>query len=204
MVKEGIPFIIVPLFIALVFAIFQIWLASLLFVLIAGFMVYFFRDPERKVPVDDDIIVSAADGRVTRVEETEKGKIVSVFLSPLDVHINRSPISGKIVKIVYEKGKKMPATSNDASSLNERNSLLIENDKISVTCTQIAGILARRIVCWKREGDSVKQGERFGLIKFGSRTDLIMPNSVQVRVKVGDRVKAGETIIAEIKQDDKV
>jgi phosphatidylserine decarboxylase len=204
MVKEGIPFIIVPLFVALVFAIFQIWLASLLFVLIAGFMVYFFRDPERKVPVDDDIIVSAADGRVTRVEETEKGKIVSVFLSPLDVHINRSPISGKIVKIVYEKGKKMPATSNDASFLNERNSLLIENDKISVTCTQIAGILARRIVCWKREGDSVKQGERFGLIKFGSRTDLIMPNSVQVRVKVGDRVKAGETIIAEIKQDDKV
>ncbi|MFN3329555.1 MAG: phosphatidylserine decarboxylase, partial [Pyrinomonadaceae bacterium] len=151
MVKEGIPFVIVPILIAAVFAIFQVWLASLLFILVACFMAYFFRDPERKAPDDDSVIVSAADGHVTRVETTEKGKVVSVFLSPLDVHVNRAPISGKITKIIYEKGKKMPATSNEASFLNERNSLLIENDKISVTCTQIAGILARRIVCWKRE-----------------------------------------------------
>ncbi|GIU81897.1 MAG: phosphatidylserine decarboxylase [Acidobacteria bacterium] len=200
MVKEGIPFVIVPILIAAVFAIFQVWLASLLFILVACFMAYFFRDPERKAPDDDSVIVSAADGHVTRVETTEKGKVVSVFLSPLDVHVNRAPISGKITKIIYEKGKKMPATSNEASFLNERNSLLIENDKISVTCTQIAGILARRIVCWKREGDFVKQGERFGLIKFGSRTDLLMPDSVEITVKVGDRVRAGETIIAKIKK----
>jgi phosphatidylserine decarboxylase len=198
MVKEGIPFVVVPLFIALLSFVFHVWFAGLLFVLVAGFMAYFFRDPDRKVPDDDGVIVSAADGRVTRVEETEKGKIVSVFLSPLDVHVNRAPIGGRIKSIVYEKGKKMPATKDEASFLNERNSLLIENDKVSIKCTQIAGILARRIVCWKREGDFVKQGEKFGLIKFGSRTDLLMPNSVEVLVKVGDRVVAGETIIARI------
>ena len=196
MVKEGFPFVIVPIVAALIFGYFQIWIVAAIFVVVASFMAYFFRDPYRNIPTDDNIIVSAADGRVTRVDETESGKTVSVFLSPLDVHINRAPIAGKVVKVDYVKGKKAPATSNEASFSNERNSLTIENDKLTVVCTQIAGIVARRIVCWSKQGDELKLGEKFGLIKFSSRTDLLMPNTVEVLVKVGDRVVGGETIIA--------
>ena len=155
MVKEGLPFIIVPLLIALVFAFFYLWIGVVAFVLLAVFMAYFFRDPRRTIPTSEDIIVSAADGRVTRVEETDEGKLVSVFLSPLNVHINRSPISGKIVRALYTQGKKVPATRNDASYINERNSLVIEGEKMTVICTQIAGIMARRIVCWRQGGRSI-------------------------------------------------
>lgn len=196
MVKEGFPFVITPLIIALIFGFFPLWPAVGIFVLLAAFMAYFFRDPHRAVPGRDDIIVSAADGRVTRIDENENGKTVSVFLSPLDVHINRAPIAGKVIKIDYIKGKKAPATSNEASFSNERNSLTIENDKITVVCTQIAGIVARRIVCWSKLGDELVLGQKFGLIKFSSRTDLLMPKTVEVLVKIGDRVVGGETIIA--------
>lgn len=199
MVKEGLPFIIIPLVIAIIFAVFQIWIGVAIFLLLAGFMAYFFRDPRRTIPSAEDIILSAADGRVTRIEENVEGKLVSVFLSPLDVHINRSPIAGKIIKVIYNEGKKVPATRNDASFINERNSLVIQNEKMTVTCTQIAGILARRIVCWKREGDTLELGEKFGLIKFSSRTDLLMPESVEILVKIGDKVVGGETIIAKLK-----
>lgn len=195
MVKEGFPFVIVPAVIALVLGGLQFWIAAAFFVLIAGFMAYFFRDPYRVIPNQPGVIVSAADGRVTRVEETENGKFVSVFLSPLDVHINRSPIEGKITNVEYVHGKKRPATNNVASYENERNSLTIENEDITVVVTQIAGILARRIVCWNKEGDSLERGQKFGLIKFSSRTDLHLPKAVELMVKVGDRVKGGETII---------
>jgi len=161
-------------------------------------MLYFFRDPRRGVPAGDGLIISAADGRVTRIESDENGKLVSVFLSPLDVHINRSPISGTIKQITYTPGKKMPATSDKASLVNERNSLVIEGEDVTVTCTQIAGILARRIVCWPKAGDNLERGQKFGLIKFGSRTDILMPASVEIAVSVGDRVKGGETVIARL------
>lgn len=196
MVREGIPFVLLPVAIAAAFGFFGWWWVAVLFAAIALFMLYFFRDPSRSVPSDERIIVSAADGVVTRVEDQASGKFVSVFLSPLDVHINRSPISGRVSEINYVKGKKMPATKNDASLINERNSLLIEGDGITVTCTQIAGILARRIVCWSKAGDNLERGQKFGLIKFSSRTDLLMPLTVVLAVKVGDRVKGGETIIA--------
>ena len=196
MVREGIPFVSIPAVIAIIFAIFHIWPAVVVFILLAGFMLYFFRDPARVVPDGVGLIVSAADGRVTRIEDNEDGKLVSVFLSPLDVHINRSPLTGTIAKINYIKGKKMPATSDNASYVNERNSLVIEGEGISVTCTQIAGILARRIVCWPKSGDNLQRGQKFGLIKFSSRTDLLMPKSVEIAVKVGDKVRGGETIIA--------
>jgi phosphatidylserine decarboxylase len=161
-------------------------------------MAYFFRDPERSIPSGDGIVVSAADGLVTRVEDRAEGKFVSVFLSPLDVHINRAPIGGRVVGVDYIKGKKNPATSNEASLVNERNSVTIENDRMTVVCTQIAGIVARRIVCWTKTGDNLSLGERFGLIKFSSRTDLLMPSEVEVLVKEGDRVVGGETIIARL------
>lgn len=199
MVKEGIPFIAVPVLAAVAAAIFVNWFAAVPFVLLALFMAYFFRDPQRKIPTDADIVLSAADGRVTSVEESAAGKFVSVFLSPVDVHINRAPIAGRVVKVELLKGKKAPATSNEASRSNERNQMTIEGEKMTVICTQIVGILARRIVCWRKAGDTVAMGEKYGLIKFGSRTDLLMPNNVEVMVKVGDRVVGGETIIARLK-----
>ena len=195
MVKEGIPFVAIPLIAAVAFGLLHYLPLVVLFVLITGFLAFFFRDPHREVPQGEGLIVSAADGRVTRIENNDDSKLVSVFLSPFDVHINRSPVSGVIDTITYTKGKKMPATSNEASLLNERNSLNIVGDQITVTCTQIAGILARRIVCWPHEGDNLERGQRFGLIKFGSRTDVLMPADVEITVKIGDRVKGGETVI---------
>src|SRR5690349_9103481 len=151
MAKEGLPFILIPFALAIVLGFFGWWLAAGVLAFVTAFMMYFFRDPERTVPTEPGLIVSAADGRVTRIDETPEYKTVSVFLSPLDVHINRSPITGTIRQIAYLKGHKKPATSDEASLVNERNALVIEGDGLTVTCTQIAGILARRIVCWPRE-----------------------------------------------------
>lgn len=196
MVREGIPFVLIPLAIAVGLSLFGWWPVALGFLLLAAFMAFFFRDPPRTAPTGQGLIVAAADGRVTRIDESESGKVVSVFLSPLDVHINRAPIGGTIREINYTAGRKMPATNNEASLLNERNSLVIEGDGLTVTCTQIAGILARRIVCWPRTGDNLIRGQKFGLIKFSSRTDVLMPAAVELAVSVGDRVRGGETVIA--------
>jgi len=198
MVKEGFPFVLAPIIAALVLGYFQLWLLAGVFALLAGFMAYFFRDPHRRGPEDAGIVVSAADGRVTRVDENETGKTISVFLSPLDVHINRSPIAGTITRVEYIRGRKAPATSDQASFTNERNSITIQNEELTVVCTQIAGIVARRIVCWPKEGDYLALGEKFGLIKFSSRTDVLLPATAAVQVKVGDKVVGGETIIARI------
>lgn len=198
MVKEGLPFVIVPAIIALVFGFFGIWLAAAGFAAVALFMAYFFRDPYRNIPGDADIVLSAADGKVTRIEDGDGGKLVSVFLSPLDVHINRAPIAGRINKVDYIHGKKIPATSDQASFVNERNAITITGEKMTVVCTQIAGILARRIVCWNKEGDDLAIGQKYGLIKFSSRTDLLMPKEVEVQVTIGQRVVGGETIIAKL------
>ena len=196
MVKEGLPFVIIPLLIAVFLAVFAGWIFAVSFVALALFMAFFFRDPQRAVPDEADVIISAADGKVTRIEERENGKFVSVFLSPTDVHINRAPIAGKVIKIEMFRGKKAPATRNAASQTNERNAVTIEGEKMTVVCTQIVGILARRIVCWSKVDDNLKLGEKFGLIKFGSRTDLLMPKNVEIAVKIGDKVVGGETIIA--------
>lgn len=207
MVKEGIPFVFAPIFLAFVIALGLVFFGVsvyiilpivLLLVGLALFMAYFFRDPARKIPTEADIIVSSADGKVTRVEDRENGKFVSVFLSPVDVHINRAPIAGRVVKVELLSGKKAPATTNNASEINERNAMTIEGEKMTVVCTQIVGILARRIVCWRKAGDEVALGEKYGLIKFGSRTDLLMPKNVEIYVKVGDRVVGGETIIGKL------
>lgn len=196
MVKEGFPFVITPMIGAMLFAYFGLWAVAGFIVLVAAFMAYFFRDPYRQVPDEPGIVVSAADGRVTRIDETTEGKTISVFLSPLDVHINRSPVAGTISKIEYIAGKKAPATSSEASFTNERNSITIQNNGVTVVCTQIAGILARRIVCWPKVGDQLALGQRYGLIKFSSRTDVLLPPNAKLSVKVGDRVVGGETIIA--------
>lgn len=210
MVKDGIPFTLVPLLLAgllflagwfLQFPVF--YFAAFLSLFIAAFMAYFFRDPERQIPLEPGLIVSPADGKVTRVEKLDPQKadsatLVSIFLSPLDVHINRAPMDGVVARADYTKGRFLMATREDSSLLNEQNALTIQGENMTLVCKQIAGILARRIVCWKKAGDVVKRGERFGLIKFSSRTDLILPPQVEVKVAVGNRVKGGSTIIGKI------
>ena len=200
--REGIPFIIVPLALAAGFAFFSFWVLAIFFVLVAAFMAFFFRDPRRSIPLEPGIIVAPADGRVTIVRPADANNpesLVSIFLSPLDVHINRAPIEGDIVDITYKSGKFVMATREDARLLNEQNTLIIQGNDLTVKCTQIAGILARRIVCWKRRGERVKCGERFGMIKFGSRTDLAMPSHVEIIVSEGMHVRGGETIIGKVK-----
>ena len=199
-VREGLPFILVPLVLSIVTAILGLWYVGLFFLVVAAFMAFFFRDPQRVPPADPKLIVAPADGRVTRIESpSEPGAptVVSIFLSPLDVHINRSPIAGRITNVVYTPGKFLMATNEMASLVNEQNALTIEGE-ITVVCKQIAGILARRIVCWKKIGDSLGLGERFGLIKFSSRTDVILPPNVSITVAEGQRVRGGITVIGRI------
>ena len=197
-VKESIPYIVVPVLLAAAAAWLGLWYVAGIFFLVALFMAFFFRDPKREPPSDPDIVVSPADGKVTRVGAVESGTVVSIFLSPLDVHINRSPIPGKIVDVLYSPGKFLMATNEKASLVNEQNALTIQGEKITVVCKQIAGILARRIVCWKATGDSLRLGERFGMIKFSSRTDVLLPANVRVTVKEGERVRGGITVIGRI------
>jgi len=198
-VKESIPYIVVPLLLAAGAAVFGFWWVAAIFLLVTLFMAFFFRDPKRVPPSDPDVVVSPADGKVTRISSAgADSTVVSIFLSPLDVHINRSPIPGKIVDVLYSPGKFLMATNEKASLVNEQNALTIQGEKITVVCKQIAGILARRIVCWKAEGDSLGLGERFGMIKFSSRTDLLLPANVRVIVKEGDRVRGGTTVIGRI------
>lgn len=198
-VKESIPYIVVPLLLAAAAAVFGFWWVAGILLLLTLFMAFFFRDPKRVPPSDPDVVVSPADGKVTRVGPADADStVVSIFLSPLDVHINRSPIPGKIVDVLYSPGKFLMATNEKASLVNEQNALTIQGEKITVVCKQIAGILARRIVCWKAEGDSLGLGERFGMIKFSSRTDVLLPANVRVTVKEGDRVRGGTTVIGRI------
>jgi phosphatidylserine decarboxylase len=198
-VKESIPYIVVPLLLAAGAAVFGFWGVAGFLLLVMLFMAFFFRDPKRVPPTDPDVVVSPADGKVTRITSAaDSSTVVSIFLSPFDVHINRSPIPGKIVDVLYSPGKFLMATNEKASLVNEQNALTIQGEKITVVCKQIAGILARRIVCWKAEGDSLGLGERFGMIKFSSRTDVLLPASVRVTVKEGDRVRGGTTVIGRI------
>ncbi|KAF0239721.1 MAG: phosphatidylserine decarboxylase [bacterium] len=200
MASEAYPYIIFLSIVAIMIALSPFYLIALVFVLLLAFVVYFFRDPERTIPSGNDIIVAPADGRVTKVakvnpDQVDSPSLISIFLSPLDVHINRSPIAGRISEVNHIKGRFVPATREDASLINEQNVITIENGGVKIIMKQIAGIIARRCVLWKKAGESVALGERVGLIKFSSRTDLILPTEYNVLVKVGDRLKGGVTII---------
>jgi phosphatidylserine decarboxylase len=202
--REGILYVVMPAAMLIVLAALGFWPVAILFGVIAAFMAYFFRDPKRVSPTDPNVVVAPADGRVTRVKKIDDSaehstSLVSIFLSPLDVHINRAPIAGQITNVSYTKGKFLVAMDERASLVNEQNALTIEGEKITVVCKQIAGILARRIICWKRAGERVALGERFGLIKFSSRTDILLPASVEVLVTEGSRVQGGTTIIGRIR-----
>lgn len=166
------------------------------FYLLAVFCLYFFRDPERVTP-PGDLILAPADGKVVSVLALSKTETrISIFLNIFNVHVNRTPVAGRIVDVVYHKGKFLVASHEAASADNEQNTLTIEGPGGRVVCKQIAGLIARRIICYKRAGDNVTAGERIGYIKFGSRTDVIFGFRYKAEVKVGDKVTAGTSVLA--------
>jgi phosphatidylserine decarboxylase len=205
-VKEGIPLIIPPGAATLIafFAGF-VWVAVPLFFL-TFFVVWFFRNPERTMPENHSQLISPADGKVIRIEEissvdrSDRSFLkISIFMNVFNVHVNRIPYSGQVVSIRYTTGKFLSANLDKASALNERNTVLIRTDDgREIMTVQIAGLIARRIVCWLKEGMKVKKGERFGLIRFGSRVEVFLPLGSTLLVKVGDKVRAGETPIGEL------
>jgi phosphatidylserine decarboxylase len=206
MAKEGIPFVICFLVPALILFALAWWIAAALCLTLSAFMAFFFRDPERDSPVDDRIVVSPADGRVVvaaRVDQSAEDSPtrISIFLSPLDVHINRSPMAGEIVEIAYKPGAFHVASREIASVENEQNIVTVRGEKLTIVFRQIAGVLARRIVLWKKKGDRVALGERIGLMKFSSRMDVIMPAGVDVLVRKGDRVVGGVTVLGRLRDD---
>jgi phosphatidylserine decarboxylase len=198
---EGWGFILVPLALAALLT-WGGWIKTALgLAALAAFMAFFFRDPERAAPTTARAILAPADGKVMAVGPVADdpfvgpAQAVSIFLSPLDVHVNRSPLAGLVVGVEHRPGAKLAAYRAEASEQNERTTIAIQGDGARVIVRQIAGVLARRIVCRVQPGDRLASGQRFGLIKFGSRTDLIVPAGARLQVKVGDRVRGGETVL---------
>ncbi|HEX5413495.1 MAG TPA: phosphatidylserine decarboxylase [Terriglobia bacterium] len=175
------------------------FLAAAFFLILALLVLNFFRDPERLVPSGPGVIVSPADGRVVEIRTEEHAgrarQRISIFMSPINVHVNRSPVAGSIEGVVYRKGSFRMASAPLASVENECNTFTVAGENGEIIVRQIAGVLARRIVFWKKIGDRVQRGERVGMIKFGSRVDVLLSPEVTLAVKVGDDVKAGSTII---------
>ncbi|MEK6288480.1 MAG: phosphatidylserine decarboxylase [Acidobacteriota bacterium] len=204
MAKEGIPFIGLFLVPAFGFVALGWWIAAGLCLILALFMAFFFRDPRRDSPVDDRVVVSPADGRIVMaaaVDDRARNSPtqISIFLSPLDVHINRSPIAGEIVDVVYKPGAFHIASRDIASVENEQNVVTVRGERLTIVFRQIAGVIARRIVLWKKKGDRVALGERVGLMKFSSRMDVILPAEVDVIVHKGDRVIGGVSVLGRLR-----
>jgi len=178
------------------------WYWSIAPVLLAAFFLWFFRDPQRAIPTGEGLIVSPADGVVTetvRIDTPEGARQrISIFLNVFDVHVNRTPIAGEITAVRYQTGKFLNAMNQECAERNEQNIVTVRGEGIEIVFKQIAGLIARRIVFNYREGDRLERGQRVGLIKFGSRTDVILPAEADIRVKVGQRVRGGSSIIAEM------
>jgi phosphatidylserine decarboxylase len=205
-IKEGYSFIGIAFLIALIigFTISPYW--AIVPGVFAMFFMFFFRNPQRSIPLDTSLVVSPADGKVMDIVEMENDDFVNepcnkviIFLSVFNVHINRSPIAGEIKCQQYTCGRFRPAYKDTVGFENERHMIGLENENLRVTVTQIAGILARRIVSWVTLDDVLKKGERYGVIKFGSCTEIVMPKNVEIVVKKGDKVVGGETIIGRIR-----
>ena len=205
-IKEGFYFAGVALLIALFLGVAVHPYAAILPAVLACYCIYFFRNPNRKIPADENLIVSPADGTVQDVVDVDSDDFIKspcrkviIFLSVFDVHVNRSPIAGEIKIQKYICGRFRPAYKDSVGFENERHLIGIENERLRVTVTQVAGILARRIVSWVTLDDKLEKGELYGLIRFGSCTELVMPSNVEVLVKKGDKVRGGESIIGRIK-----
>jgi phosphatidylserine decarboxylase len=198
MVRDGFYYGLGAFVAAVLLGLINPWLA-LPPLLLGAFFLWFFRDPERTIPDGPGVVVSPADGKVTSVSRlTEEGRgnqRISIFLNVFDVHVNRSPISGTITGVSYQKGKFGNAMSAGSSDANEQNVVTVKGDGLTVTFKQIAGLLARRIVFNPRTGDRIERGQRVGLIKFGSRVDVVLDENVDIQVKVGDHVAGGSSIL---------
>ena len=200
--RAGFPFIAGALVPAVALAARRRPLLAASFVALGGFLTYFFRDPDRHVPSDPDLVVSPADGRVMIAGPSDgrwappgEWKQITIFLSPIDVHINRTPVDGRVQRIEYRRGTFLPAY-NEGSNDNELNEVWIDHAGQTVVFRQVVGMLARRIVCRVREGEMLERGQRVGLMKFGSRMDVFLPMHAELRVTVGARVVGGETVLA--------
>lgn len=201
---EGLPYIIISAFTTLIFAVLGWWIFAVLGLGVTCFVGHFFRDPERVGPEDAEAVSSPADGRVIKVSREadpitgEMRQVICIFMNVFNVHVNRMPVSGKVERIRYIPGKYFNASFDKASKDNERNVVVVTGKgNQRFTMVQIAGLIARRIVCWAEPADKFKRGERFGLIKFGSRVDLYIPDGYVPVVGVGKKVIAGETTLAE-------
>lgn len=197
---EGWPFILPPAAAACIMAVMGWAGAAVVFAVVAVAFAGFFRDPERIAPDLPGAVLAPADGRVMVITEAPDPWVgpavrVSIFLSPLDVHVNRAPIGGLVKSVEYVAGRFLAAYRPEASEQNERCAVSLDGDRARATVTQISGVLARRIVCRVRPGDTLRAGQRYGLIRFGSRTDLVLPRGTELRVRVGDRVRGGESVM---------
>jgi phosphatidylserine decarboxylase len=203
--REGWPFIGVLMGAAALLAFRFPWPAGVL-AFLGLFCAFFFRDPERALPPGDALVLSPADGKIVVIAPAPAGSAagegaqqISIFLSIFDVHVNRSPIAGRIERVDYHPGEFLPAYDDKASLRNEQNTVTLERNGQRLVFKQIAGLIARRIVFRKKAGDVLERGERVGLIRFGSRCDVFLPASAAIRVKVGDRVQGGASVLAELK-----
>jgi phosphatidylserine decarboxylase len=202
--RAGLPFIGGALVIALIAGTLAGWLAAAPFLVLAAFFAFFFRDPDRLAPDErDTVVLSPADGRVLvagpavpEAAPAGQWQQISIFLSPMDVHINRVPVSGRITRVSFSRGKFLPAYRHDAATANERSEIWIDHRGTFVVARQIVGLLARRVVCRVETGTDVQAGDRFGIMKFGSRMDVFLPVDATITVTVGQKVRGGETVIA--------
>lgn len=202
--QEGYPFILLSSFATFTFALLEITPAALAGLILTGFVTWFFRDPERIGPDADSVFVSPADGKVIMIEEVTDARFgngvvykISIFMNVFNVHVNRFPLTGTVRKVALQPGKFYSADSQRGALQNEFCAVRVETEnKLTYGVVQVAGLVARRIVCWAEKNDRLHTGQRYGLIRFGSRVDLYLPLTVQVQVKKGDRVRAGETVLA--------
>jgi phosphatidylserine decarboxylase len=201
--RAGYPFVGGALLAALLAAVPGWWWPAAALVVIAAFFLFFFRDPERRVTAGGDLVLSPADGRVLVAGPAVAGAAppgewlqISIFLSPLNVHVNRVPVSGRITRVQYRPGRYLPAYRDNAASVNERSEIWIDHAGRTVVARQIVGVLARRVVCRLQAGVEVCAGDRYGIMKFGSRMDVFLPATSEIRVQVGAAVRGGETVLA--------
>jgi phosphatidylserine decarboxylase len=202
--RAGFPFIIGALLLSAAFAAIQLWWLAAAALLFLGFFLFFFRDPSRVAPTNRaDAVLSPADGRVLvagpaspDVAPAGTWQQVSIFLSLTDVHVNRIPASGRVTRVSFTRGKYLPAFKKEAASINERSEVWVDHDGQAIVARQIVGLLARRVVCRVESGADVQAGDRFGVMKFGSRMDVFVPLTATLAVSVGDKVRGGETVIA--------
>ena len=200
MVKEGYKFAVAPLGLGVLALVLGWNWAGGILVFLAAFVLYFFRDPERIVPADPAVVVSPADGRVMEIVDqamgSRPGRRVSIFLAIWDVHVNRAPLAGRIRKLEYRPGRFLAAMRSRASAENEQNVIHLSTERGEIVLKQIAGWIARRVLCWKAEGDTVALGERVGMIRFGSRVDIWLPLEAEIVVRPGQHVAGGSSILA--------